>query len=119
MTIEKKNYIFGYIKINIVSNNIFITLTDRNGKVLFKYNGGSLKFKGRRKKNPYVASQLIKLLFSNLLKSSIFINFLIIDIKNFIKEKEMYNIISEFATYSKIPDSDDNKNRFKKNKNKY
>lgn len=106
---KKKIYTLGYIKINIAYNNIFITLTDNLGKVLLKYSGGTLHFKGRKKKNPYVAGKLVQSLLFDLKKSLIFIKFLIIDLKSFLKKKEMYNIIKALSIYH---------NKTKKIKNK-
>ena len=73
MTLIKKQTTenFGYIKIKPTFNNIFITLTDKNGNVLISKHAGLLEFKGSKKKTPYVASQVLKDLMFDLEKLNI------------------------------------------------
>ena len=46
---SEKNYNFGFIKIKLTINNIFITLTDINGNVIITKRAGLLEFKGSKK----------------------------------------------------------------------
>lgn len=60
----KKKYNEGIVIINVSYNNTIITLTDVEGNVLSVKSGGSLGFKGSKKKTAYagqcVANEILK-----------------------------------------------------------
>ena len=96
ITKKKKNiHNFAYLKLNISYNNIFLTLTDKNGNVLIQNSSGKLGFKGSKKKNPYVASQVVKNTLQKLFKSEIKVKCIIFQIKSHVRASEIFNAISQ------------------------
>lgn len=93
--IERKVYNFTYIKITILLNNIFITLTDFEGNVILSKHSGLLSFKGSKKKNPYVAGQILKSLISDIQNLNITIKATIVQLKGYFKNPILYNIIKQ------------------------
>ncbi len=57
---QQKKYPYIIFKVKPTINNFFITLTDKVGNVVLSKNAGSLKFKGRKKKSPYVAGLVME-----------------------------------------------------------
>ena len=100
MTLIKKqvNQNFGYIKIKPTFNNIFITLTDIEGNVLVSKHAGLLEFKGSKKKTPYVASQVLKDLMSDLEKLNINIQAFVIQIHGYIRSGVINSVIRELSS---------------------
>lgn len=92
---EKKVYNFAYIKVTVLFNNIFITLTDLEGNVLLNKHSGLLGFKGSKKKNPYVAAEVMKNLIVDIEKLNIIIKGFIIQLCSYFKSAIMYNIIKQ------------------------
>jgi len=90
---SEKNYNFGFIKIKLTINNIFITLTDINGNVIITKRAGLLEFKGSKKKTPYVASQVMKNLILEIRKSNIDFKVYILQIMGHIRNGSMYSIV--------------------------
>lgn len=88
---------FGYIKVKPTLNNIFITLTDIKGNVLISKHAGLIKFKGSKKRTPYVAGQVVKNLILSLNKLNIKIKLFILQIKGYIKGSNINNIVRQLA----------------------
>ena len=88
---------FGYIKVKPTLNNIFITLTDIKGNVLISKHAGLIKFKGSKKRTPYVAGQVVKNLILSLNKLNIKVKLFILQIKGYIKGSNINNIVRQLA----------------------
>jgi len=86
---------FGYIKVKPTLNNIFITLTDIKGNVLISKHAGLIRFKGSKKRTPYVAGQVVKNLILSLNKLNIKVKLFILQIKGYIKGSNINNIIRQ------------------------
>jgi len=70
--IIKKRYFGLLLKVSLSLNNVFVTLTRReSGKVLFSKHSGMIGYKGSKKKNPYVAGEVVKNLLTHLDKLGI------------------------------------------------
>ncbi len=70
--IIKKRYFGLTLKIALSLNNVFVTLVRRvSGKVLFSKHSGMIGYKGSKKKNPYVAGEVVKNLLTDLEKLNI------------------------------------------------
>lgn len=68
----KKRYFGLTLKIALSLNNVFVTLVRRvTGDVLFSKHSGMIGYKGSKKKNPYVAGEVLKSLLTDLDKLSI------------------------------------------------
>jgi ribosomal protein S11 len=99
---EKIIYNIIFLKINISYNNIFVTITDFKGNVLFKKSSGMLHFKGSKKKNPYVAGEVVKsILLSLKQKTSLIYKSVIVQILSHIKLSEIYNVLKEVESFYK------------------
>ena len=92
---NKLNKHFGFIKVKLTLNNIFITYTDFEGNVLKKKHSGILKFKGSKKKTPYVASGVVKELIKDIKESNLMKDFFILQINNFIRKGVIRSIVSQ------------------------
>ena len=90
---EKKVYNFVLLKINPTFNNIFLTLTDFQGNVLLTKHAGLLKFKGSKKRTPYVAAQVMKQLISDLDNLNLEIKTIIIQVFGYIRHSSIQSII--------------------------
>lgn len=86
---------FGIIKIKPTLNNIFITLTDLAGNVILSKHSGSLKFKGSKKKSPYVAGLVIRELFKDLSQLDIKIKSYIVQIQSFIRNSMINGVMKQ------------------------
>jgi len=103
MKITKKKYNYLIFKTNITLNNVFITITDIQGNVLFKKSSGSVKFKNSKKKNTLAASEVTKSILKDLKKSNIEFFAVLVKIESH-KFPEIYSImkqIKDFKFYNK------------------
>jgi len=102
MTLTKKqiNQNFGYIKIKPTFNNIFITLTDVAGNVLISKHAGILEFKGSKKKTPYVASQVLKELITDLEKLNINIQAFVVQVRGYIRSGVINSVIKQLSSFN-------------------
>ena len=82
---KKKNQIinFAIIIINVKLNNIFVTLTDSQGNVIFSQTSSRLGFKGIKKKTSFVLGELLNTLFLYLSQKNIVVKLFMIDIRCF------------------------------------
>lgn len=67
----KKSITLGLIKIKSTMNNMFVTLTDLDGKVIISKHAGLLSFKGKKKATPYVANVVFISLIEDIIKNEI------------------------------------------------
>jgi len=104
MTLVRKLFAenFGVIKIRRTLNNIFITLTNIDGNVLISKHAGLLKFRGNKKRTPYVAGQVLKALINDIDKLNIHILYYILQINRTVRRNVVRNIIKDFAIFGKI-----------------
>ena len=86
---------FGIIKIKPTVNNVFITLTDSLGNVILSKHSGSLKFKGSKKKTPYVAGLVVKELFKELAELDIKIKSYIVQIQSYIRNSMINGVMKQ------------------------
>ena len=86
---------FGIIKIKPTVNNVFITLTDSLGNVILSKHSGSLKFKGSKKKTPYVAGLVVKELFKELAELDIKIKSYIVQIQSYIRNSMINGVMKK------------------------
>ncbi len=84
---------FAYIKINPTLNNVFITLTDRTGNVLASKHAGILAFKSSKKRTPYIATLVMKDLFSEIKRLDIDIKSYIIKSHGVIRNGVIKNVL--------------------------
>ena len=94
-----KIYNYCILKIRPTINNIFITLTDIDGKVILKSSAGVEAFTGKKKGTAYVAEVVVKKLVLGLHQKKIRINMLALELQGFIKNyafKKMFKIFSKF-----------------------
>lgn len=77
----KKIFIFN---INITLNNIYITITNNSGKVIFLGSGGSLKLKNMKRNTTYVMQLLLISLLRQMQKKRI--RFVVLRINNVTKK---------------------------------
>lgn len=100
---KKKRYIkLAYIKIRITINNVFVTLTDRKGRVLISKHSGILKFKSSKKKTPYAAVQVLTSVIRQLRRSSLRIKAFIIQTFGFIKNPIINNTLWNLSGKNKL-----------------
>lgn len=92
---QNKKINFGLLKIKPTSNNIFITLTDFTGNVILSKHGGSLKFKGAKKRTSFVAGLIIKDLFAKLKKLNIKIKCIIAQVHGHIRNNAVHNVMKQ------------------------
>lgn len=112
MKITKKKYNYLIFKTNITLNNVFITITDIQGNVLFKKSSGSVKFKNSKKKNTLAASEVTKSILKDLKKSNIEFFAVLVKIESH-KFPEIYSImkqIKDFKFYNKKKINSDDTN---------
>ncbi len=97
MKIIKKirRFDIGYLKIKPRLNNIFITLTDTSGKVLLAKHAGILKFKGTKKRTPYIASLVLKDIIFNLRNLNFKFKGFIIQMTGALRNRSFKNIIEQ------------------------
>ena len=94
MKLKKKvHFLYGYIKVKVTLNNIFIMLCDKHGNILISKQCGMLRSKGTRKKTPYIATLLIRSLVAEMRKKNIFIKLIILQINGFLSNKIVINIV--------------------------
>jgi small subunit ribosomal protein S11 len=86
---------FGFIKIKQSFNNIFITLTDVKGNVISSKHAGLLKFKGSKKKTPFVAGLVLKDLISSIKKLNVKVNCFIVQIYGYVRSSSTNIIIKQ------------------------
>lgn len=67
----KKSITLGLIKIKSTLNNMFVTLTDLEGKVIISKHAGLLAFKGKKKASSYVANVVFISLIEDIMKNEI------------------------------------------------
>ena len=53
----RKNVVKGIVHIKATFNNTFVTITDKNGQTLAWQTGGSMGYKGSRKRTPFAAQR--------------------------------------------------------------
>ena len=94
-----KIYKHGFIKIRPSNNNIFVTITDNDGKVLFKSTAGLIDFQGSKKRTPYVASQVMKDVMDQYFNSSIQIKLFILEFRGFIQTSLIKTMIKQLNKY--------------------
>lgn len=95
---KKKITIYNYciLKIRPTSNNIFVTLTNIDGKVILKSSAGIEKFNGKKKGTAYVAEVVAKNLILSLNAKQIRVNMLILELQGFVKNYAFKRIIKNF-----------------------
>ncbi len=97
MKIIKKirKFDIGFLKIKPRWNNIFITLTDVSGKVLLAKHAGILKFKGTKKRTPYIASLVLKDIISKLRNLNFYFKGFVIQLTGALRNRSFKNIIEQ------------------------
>ncbi len=97
MKIIKKTRRFriGYLKIKPRLNNIFITLTDVSGKVLLAKHAGILKFKGTKKRTPYIASLVLKDIIFTLKNLNFNFKGFIVQMSGALRNRSFKNIVEQ------------------------
>jgi small subunit ribosomal protein S11 len=99
---KKKKYIGVYLKISLSLNNIFITLTDRSGNVILSKHSGILGYKGSKKKNPYVAGEVINALIADLNKLNIILRYILVQVFFPVKSPFAYSIMRQLTSNKKL-----------------
>ena len=77
---------------------MFITLTDLTGNVLISKRAGLLKFKGAKKKTPYVAGLVLKELILELQQSDFEIKTIRIQVNGYIRNSAVNRIIKQLSS---------------------
>lgn len=95
---KEKIHNFGFIKVKPTLNNIFITITDFKGNVLVTTHSGILKFRGEKKKTPWVGTQVIQSAINTLKKLNVHIKVFILEFRGFIKKSLNKNIVKKLES---------------------